>query len=152
MRKFPDFQRLAAKFAAKKGNLQDAYRVFVAFEKLEPVVESLQSYVGEALPALQDNFIKDLQESQRDLENFYRMVETTIDLDEVKRGSFLIKPSFDENLQELREMLDDLEGKLQQCRERYLPRFGSLLEIYCGFSGLLRTSGSLASSWRSLRS
>ena len=80
--------------------------------------ESLQSYVGEALPALQDNFIKDLQESQRDLENFYRMVETTIDLDEVKRGSFLIKPSFDENLQELREMLDDLEAKLQQCRER----------------------------------
>ena len=118
MRKFPDFQRLAAKFAAKKGNLQDAYRVFVAFEKLSPVVESLQSYVGEALPALQDNFIKDLQESQRDLENFYRMVETTIDLDEVKRGSFLIKPSFDENLQDLREMLDDLEGKLQQCRER----------------------------------
>merc|ERR1712088_987009 len=98
LRKFPDFQRLAAKFAAKKGNLQDAYRVFVAFEKLAPVVESLQSYVGESLPALQDNFIKDLQESQRDLENFYRMVETTIDLEEVKRGNFLIKPSFDENL------------------------------------------------------
>jgi len=124
LRKFPDFQRLAAKFAAKKGNLQDAYRVFVAFEKLAPVVESLQSYVGEALPALQDNFIKDLQESQRDLENFYRMVETTIDLDEVKRGSFLIKPSFDENLQELREMLDDLEAKLQQCRERAASDLG----------------------------
>ena len=118
MRKFPDFQRLAAKFAAKRANLQDAFRVFVAFEKLSPAVESLQSYAGDAQPALQDNFIKDLQESQRDLENFYRMVETTIDLEEVKRGNFLIKPSFDENLQELREMLDDIEGKLQECKNR----------------------------------
>ena len=131
MRKFPDFQRLAAKFAAKRANLQDAFRVFVAFEKLSPAVESLQSYAGDAQPALQDNFIKDLQESQRDLENFYRMVETTIDLEEVKRGNFLIKPSFDENLQELREMLDDIEGKLRECKNRCkevrLKRYNELL-------------------------
>jgi len=124
LRKFPDFQRLAAKFAAKRANLQDAFRVFVAFEKLSPAVESLQSYAGDAQPALQDNFIKDLQESQRDLENFYRMVETTIDLEEVKRGNFLIKPSFDENLQELREMLDDIEGKLQECKNRAASDLG----------------------------
>ena len=29
LRKFPDFQRLAAKFGAKKANLQDAYKVFL---------------------------------------------------------------------------------------------------------------------------
>lgn len=116
LRKFPDFQRLAAKFAAGRASLQDAYRVFVALERLEPMVAALQAYQGDRLPQLQDNFIKDLQEAQRDLDNFYKMVETTVDLDQVKKGNFLIKPSFDENLAELRAELDGLEAKLGQVK------------------------------------
>ena len=114
LRRLPDFQRLAAKFSAGRGGLQDAYRVFVALERLEPMVACLQAYQGDSLPQLQDNFIKDLQEAQRDLDNFHKMVETTVDLEEVKKGNFLIKPSFDDNLAELRAELDELEAKLGQ--------------------------------------
>ena len=38
LRRFPDFQRLATKFATKKANLQDMYRVYVALSRLEPLI------------------------------------------------------------------------------------------------------------------
>merc|ERR1719352_225024 len=90
LRKFPDFQRLSAKFGSSKASLQD--------------------YAGEGnnYATLQDNFIKDFQEAQKDFEKFYQMVETTLDLKQVDQGQFMIKPDFDDNLGELREQLDSV--------------------------------------------
>jgi DNA mismatch repair protein MSH2 len=127
LRRFPDFQRLAGRFLAKKATLQEAYKVFVALERLEPLIGCLQTYQGDSLPALQDTCVKDLQEAQRDLENFYKMVETTLDMSEVKKGNFLVKPSFDENLEELRGQLDGLETKLQQARGRAAAELGQVI-------------------------
>jgi len=116
LRKFPDYQRLAAKFGSSKANLQDMYRVYVSISKLEPLVECLQENCGEEsnnYAVLQDNFIKDLQELQKDFEKFSQMVETTIDLNQVEHGHFMIKPDFDDNLGELREQLDLVDVKIK---------------------------------------
>ena len=62
------------------------YRVYVSISKLQPLVECLQENCGEEssnYAVLQDNFIKDLQELQKDFEKFSQMVETTIDLNQV---------------------------------------------------------------------
>ena len=62
------------------------YRVYVSISKLQPLVECLQENCGEEssnYAVLQDNFIKDLQELQKDFEKFHQMVETTIDLKQV---------------------------------------------------------------------
>lgn len=40
------------------------------------------------------------------------MVETTIDLDEVSQHKFVIKPEFDETLQELQEQLEGIKASL----------------------------------------
>jgi len=114
LRKYPDFQRLSAKFGSSKASLQDMYKVYVALSKLDTLVNCLQEYQGEGdtYAVLQDNFIKDLQEAQKDFEKFYQMVETTMDLKQVEQGQFLIKPDFDDNLGELREQLDRVEEKV----------------------------------------
>jgi len=116
LRRFPDYQRLAAKFGSSRANLQDMYRVYVSISKLQPLVECLQENCGEEssnYAVLQDNFIKDLQELQKDFEKFHQMVETTIDLKQVEQGHFMIKPDFDDNLGELREQLDLLDVKIK---------------------------------------
>eukprot|EP00090_Calanus_glacialis_P000024 TRINITY_DN10022_c0_g1_i1.p1 TRINITY_DN10022_c0_g1~~TRINITY_DN10022_c0_g1_i1.p1 ORF type:complete len:917 (-),score=322.44 TRINITY_DN10022_c0_g1_i1:110-2860(-) len=115
LRKFPDFQRLSAKFGSSKASLQDMYKVYVSLSKLDPLVNCLQEYAGEGnnYATLQDNFIKDFQEAQKDFEKFYQMVETTLDLKQVDQGQFLIKPDFDDNLGELREQLDNVEQKVR---------------------------------------
>jgi len=115
LRRFPDFQRLSAKFGSSKANLQDMYKVYLALSKLDPLVSCLQENAGEGktFATLQDNFIKDLQEAQNDFEKFYQMVETTLDLKQVEQGQFMIKPDFDDNLGELREQLDSVEQKVR---------------------------------------
>ena len=116
LKRFPDFQRLSAKFASCKANLQDMYRVYVSLSRLDPLIRCLQDNCGEGsdnFAVMQDNFIKDLQEISNDFEKFTQMVETTIDLKQVEQGHFMIKPDFDDNLGELREQLDDVDEKIR---------------------------------------
>ena len=95
LKRFPDFQRLSAKFAGGKAKLQDMYKVYVAVSRLEPLVSCLTENVGEEgdnYVTLQDNFIKDLMEANRDFEKFQQMVETTMDLKQVEQNHFMINP------------------------------------------------------------
>ena len=87
------------------------YKVYVALGKLPALSALLEA---NATPALQENFIKDLESACRDFEKFCQLVESTLDLDLVRQGQFLIKADFDENLGELRAQLDSLEQKIQR--------------------------------------
>ena len=88
------------------------YKVYLAVGKLAGIKEVLES-LGEEDTLLQENFIKDLAEIGKDFEKYLQMVESTLDLDQVREGRFMIKPEFDDALGELREELDDLETKIQ---------------------------------------
>ena len=114
LRKMPDFQRIATKFQNKKANLQDMYKVYVAITKLKGLRDQLDSF-GEGAAALlvTENFTKDITEALRDFEKYLQLVETTMDLDQVRNGHFLIKSSFDEELGELRNMIDSVEGRIK---------------------------------------
>ena len=121
LKRFPDFQRLSAKFASSKASLQDMYRVYVSLSRIEPLISCLQDNCGEGsdnFAVMQDNFIKDLQELSKDFEKFAQMVETTIDLKQVEQGHFLIKSDFDDNLGELREQLDDVDEKIRNLESK----------------------------------
>jgi DNA mismatch repair protein MSH2 len=49
-----------------------------------------------------------------DFEKYCQLVETTLDLDQVRLGQFLVKPDFDDDLGELRTELDSLVGRVQR--------------------------------------
>ena len=88
------------------------YKVYVAVGKLPSLVTLLTTY--STSPAIRDNFTAELESAAKDFEKFCQLVETTLDLDQVRLGQFLIKPDFDENLGELRAELDSLDERIQR--------------------------------------
>lgn len=48
------------------------------------------------------------------MDKYNQLVESTLDLDKVRSGQFLIRPDFDESLAELRQELDSVEAKVDR--------------------------------------
>lgn len=53
-----------------------------------------------------------MQDHNEKLQQLHEMVETTIDLDEIDRHNYIIKPEFDEELQELKGQLETMRDEL----------------------------------------
>lgn len=76
------------------------FRIYYGITKLSSLINTLKS-CNNSNPhsTLQSVFISTLEEQIEDTSKYVEMIETTLDLNSVDRGDFLIKADFDEELE-----------------------------------------------------
>ncbi|CAL4080919.1 unnamed protein product, partial [Meganyctiphanes norvegica] len=114
LRRVPDLQRLARKLSRKQATLQDCYKFYQCVERLPNLCGAIAQYDGPHSTALAAVFTTPIQEMLTDLNKFQEMIETTVDMEMAGQGEFVIKPDFDENLEELRRQMNELESDIEK--------------------------------------
>ena len=112
LKRFPDFYRIAKKVQRGKGKLQDCYRLYSAVLQLPTIIDILGNHSGIHETSLNCKFITPFREFEEDFKMYIEMVETTVDIGKCDQGEFIIRPSFDENLADLRAQLETLQEEI----------------------------------------
>ncbi|KAG6450824.1 hypothetical protein O3G_MSEX006793 [Manduca sexta] len=111
LRRIPDLQALARRLTRKKANLHDCYRIYQAINRLPSLLQCL----SEANNAtVHSSLTEPISELNDDLNKYQQMIEATMDMDAVDRGDFLVKPTFDEQLQALSEQLEEFQSSAEK--------------------------------------
>lgn len=107
----PDLLVLGRKLGAKKATLHDCYRIYQATNNIPAILSVLRQLDNKCVKSL---LLDPMGELLKDMDKFLAMVEQTLDLDLVDRGEFLIKATYDEELQELFASKQEIEEKMQR--------------------------------------
>ena len=125
LKAIPDLYRLAKRFQRGIANLEDVVRAYQVVIRLPGFIDSLQTLADEdSLAVLTEEYTAKLQDASLHLAKLQDLVETTIDLEALDEHRFVIKASFDENLQVIQAHLE----KLKEDMAREHSRVGTDLE------------------------
>jgi DNA mismatch repair protein MSH2 len=108
LHRLPDLIQLCLRFTKNNGakaSLQDVVRLYQCSVRLPYLVKALQSSNSTVLDS---RFAKPIERLIEELANFEALVETTVDLEQIDNGEFVINPKIDINLAGLRATQDSL--------------------------------------------
>lgn len=125
--------RICKRFQKSAASLEDVVRVYQAVLKvrnlgstfvqiysrcsqLEGLISTLENIDAkqEYKDLIEEQFIVRLREFDKNLSKYSEMVQQTLDLDELESHRFVIKPDYDERLQELAEKLGEIRDGLDE--------------------------------------
>ncbi|CAE6457674.1 unnamed protein product [Rhizoctonia solani] len=108
LRAMPDFHRIGKRFQKGGASLEDV---------IPGLIMTLQATGEEGDPVkalIKSQYLDELEEYSSSLSKYTEMVEQTIDLKELDRHNYVIKPDYDQNLKRLALKLSEVRDKLDE--------------------------------------
>uniref|UniRef100_A0A1B0CAD0 Putative mismatch repair atpase msh6 muts family n=1 Tax=Lutzomyia longipalpis TaxID=7200 RepID=A0A1B0CAD0_LUTLO len=111
LKRIPDIMMLTKKLMRRNASLQDVYKLYRVVVR----IPNLLGLLAEMDNSTVDNVLaKPIKDTFGDLFKFKEMVEKILDLEGIDKGEFFIKSSFDEELQTMKEKMDEIEEKFRK--------------------------------------
>ncbi|KDQ60242.1 hypothetical protein JAAARDRAFT_32621 [Jaapia argillacea MUCL 33604] len=117
MKAMPDLHRISKRFQKSVATLEDVVRVYQVVLKLQGLIttlEALNPEVDHVKALIEETYLTKLKEFEGNLSKYADMVEQTLDLDQLDHHNYVIKPDYDERLQELAARLHEIRDGLDE--------------------------------------
>ncbi|XP_055591799.1 DNA mismatch repair protein spellchecker 1 isoform X2 [Uranotaenia lowii] len=121
MKRLPDILILIKKLLRKKASLQDIFRLYQVILRIPKILRLLEEQDSTTVISTLYNPMK---ETVGDLKMFKSMVEQILDLEAVEKGEYLVKYTFDDQLKEYKEQMDEIEGKMKRLLSKVADDLG----------------------------
>ncbi|KAI5890640.1 DNA mismatch repair protein [Schizophyllum commune H4-8] len=121
LKMMPDMHRLGRRFQKGLATLENVVRVYQVILKLPGMIEALEAVrteTPEHQALIEETYLRELRDKEASLSKYSQMVEQTLDLDQLDNHNYVVKPDYDEQLQELHNKLQEATEKLDQEHRR----------------------------------
>ncbi|KAK1226170.1 MSH2 protein [Marasmius sp. AFHP31] len=115
MKLMPDLHRLSKRFQKGQSSLEDVVRVYQVVLKLPGMIEALEGVQSEQsahADLIGEIYLRPLKQHEESLSKYSEMVEQTLDLQEIDRHNYVIKPDFDPRLEQLAQKITEARDGL----------------------------------------
>ena len=124
LRRLVDIRRYVKKFQRGSAGLRDLVALYEVTNKLPKFIDCLSQYGGPHADLLNTRFIAKLENYRSVTMQFSNMVETAIDMESLAHGDYFVRSTFDEELQGLKEQLDNVRQQIEEHHRATARHFG----------------------------
>ncbi|KAL3748736.1 hypothetical protein ACJRO7_009904 [Eucalyptus globulus] len=120
LKRISDIERLVHNLNKRRAGLQHIVKLYQSSARVPYIKSALQNYDGQFSSLIKEKYVEALQILTNDdhLNRFISLVETAVDLDQLENGEYMISPSYDAGLAELKDELASLEQQIQNLHKQ----------------------------------
>ncbi|KAH9974037.1 DNA mismatch repair protein [Lactifluus volemus] len=118
MKLMPDMNRISKRFQKSVASLEDVVRVYQAVLKesgwLIEALKHVDANTERSHQLIQETYLSHLEKHATSLDKYAEMVEETLDLSELGRHNYVIKPDYDPRLRKLADQISAARDGLDE--------------------------------------
>ena len=118
LRHVPDLARLIRKFQRLKGSIQDCVKLYYFVKDLPSLRQAFDDHQSDSASLLHTYFGEVLDELLELFEPYCQMMEETMDFSYLARHEYMIKPSFDDELEKIYSEKEELKSEIDSAESR----------------------------------
>ncbi|KAJ7956581.1 putative DNA mismatch repair protein MSH2 [Quillaja saponaria] len=120
LKRISDIERLVRNLEKRRASLQHIVKLYQSCVRLPYIRSALERYDGQFFPMVKGKYLDPLESWTDDdhLNKFIALVETSVDLDQLENGEYMISPSYDPALSALKEEQESLERQIHNLHKQ----------------------------------
>ncbi|VFQ78883.1 unnamed protein product [Cuscuta campestris] len=120
LKRISDIERLVHNFHKKRASLVHIVKLYQSSIRLPYIKGALERYNGQFASLIKEKYLDHLEYwcDERHINRFIALVETSIDLDQLENGEYMISPSYDSSLSSLKNEKETIEREIRALHEK----------------------------------
>jgi DNA mismatch repair protein MSH2 len=112
LKRVPDINRLVMRLLKGNSTLEDCVRIFHFVERLPQISQLFQDYSGVHKDLVTQALSQPIMRLEEEFKKFRDMIELAVDLESAENHEYLIRPQFDDALQEISDEKEEVTAAI----------------------------------------